>query len=181
MSERVVAWILDRVALIAYERYLSEHGGRRASVDSVRLAAALALPRTVAAFSQPMRLSIVAAWHAKAILRLRPFSEGNEAMAYLLSRLFLEINGVDVPAPLLEKYAVFAGLADGRLGPNGYAQWIRMRHLAGKRGVQSVFEVTIRNNTIVRVAGVRSAKRSVAPPAALQGRARRPPAVPPVT
>lgn len=183
MNERVVTWILDRVALIAYERYLAEHGGHNASVDPVRLAAALALPRTVAAFAHPRRLSVVAAWHAKAILRLRPFSEGNDAMAYLLSRLFLELNGLEVPAPQLERYAVFAGLADGRIGAGGYAQWIRMRHLAGRRGVTSVFEVTIRDNAIVRVAGVRSAKRATAPApaAALRGRPRPPPDAPRLT
>jgi len=180
MSERQTVWILDRVAEAAFARYLAEHGTRTHAHDPVRLAAALAWPRTVAAFSDgPVRLSQLAAAHAAAVVRLRPFEEGNEAMACLFAMLFLRLNGVELHAPVMEKYTVFAALADGRLDAFGLAQWMRMRHLANRQGVEWVVQVRIRDGKVHSVSGVHAGGRARSGPA-LAGRRRRslPPAGP---
>ncbi|MFO1199737.1 MAG: hypothetical protein U1E86_22495 [Burkholderiaceae bacterium] len=158
MSEpRDTVWILDRVAQAAYERFLSEFGTRFNGHDPVRLATALAWPRTVAAFAtERPRLSVLAAAHARAINRLKPFDEGNDAMACLLSMLFLRLNGIELPAPAIEKYTVFAALADERLDATGLAQWMRMRYIANRQGVQWVAQVRIRGGKVHSVATVRS-------------------------
>ncbi len=155
---RVVAWIDERLARAAYARLAAEHGGPAAAADRVRLAAALAWPRTVAAFAErPPRLSLLAAAYASAVARIRPFREGNDAMACLLSMLFLRINGAELPAPPLEKYSMFAALADRRVDTVALAQWMRMRHLANQRGVDSVVAIRIRDG---RVRGVATMKGS---------------------
>lgn len=178
MPEAGIAWILDRVAALAYERFLAEHGGPAGRPDPVRLAAALALPRTVAAFTDGRpRLSTLAAEHARAVLRLRPFPQGNDAMACLLAMLFLKINGVELPAPVVEKYGMFAGLADGRIDARTLAQWLRMRYLASRRGVESVVQVRIRDNTVHSVATLQDLPP--AKPPAVRGRPRRTPIRPP--
>jgi len=155
---RIVAWIDERLARAAYARLVAEHGGPAAAADRVRLAAALAWPRTVAAFSdRPPRLSLLAAAYASAVARIRPFREGNDAMACLLSMLFLRVNGAELPAPPLEKYSIFAALADGRVDTVALAQWMRMRHLANQRGVDTVVAIRIRDG---RVRGVATMKGS---------------------
>ena len=153
---RRIVWIIDRIARAAHQRMLAEHLGRSERCDRIRLSAALAWPRTVAAFSdRAPRLSVLAAAHANAVIRLRPFREGNTAMACLLSMLFLRVNGVELPAPPLEKYTMFAGLADGRVDPVAMAQWLRMRHLANQRGVESVVAIRLRDNKVHGVASLR--------------------------
>lgn len=164
MSERETVWILHRTAQAAYARFLAEHGTRMHSYDPVKLAAALAWPRTVEAFSDgPARLSVVAAAYAAAIVRIRPFDTGNDAMACLMSMLFLRLNGFELPAPVMEKYTVFSALSEGRLDADGLAQWMRLRHLANRRGVEWVVQVRLRNGKVHSVAGVHSGKRRSAP------------------
>ncbi len=161
-------WIEPPLALVAHQRFLAEHGrGRRQQVDRVRLAAALMLPRTVANFSSPPRLSVVATRYVLGVLRMRPFSEGNQAMAFILGFLFLDLNGVQVQAPAIEKYTMFAALADHRIDAAAFAQWIRLRHLAGRFGLAAVLEVGVRDGALVRLAGLRrgrAAARSGADP-----------------
>lgn len=149
-------WIEPPLALIAHQRFLAEHGReRRQQVDSVRLAAALMLPRTVATFSSPPRLSVVGTRYVLGVLRMRPFAEGNQAMAFILGFLFLDLNGVQVQAPAIEKYTMFAALTDRRIGADAFAQWIRLRHLAGRFGLAAVLEVGVRDGALVRLAGLR--------------------------
>ncbi|MCL4745573.1 MAG: hypothetical protein KJZ83_09170 [Burkholderiaceae bacterium] len=153
---RRIVWILDRIAWAAHQRMLAEHVGQAGQCDRIRLSAALAWPRTVAAFSDRVpRLSVLAAAHANAVMRIKPFQEGNAAMACLLSMLFLRINGVELPAPPLEKYTMFAAMADGRVDSVAMAQWLRMRHLANQRGVESVVAIRVRDNRVHGVASLR--------------------------
>ncbi len=163
---RRIVWILDRAARAAHARLAAEHGGRAGGCDRVKLAAALAWPRTVAAFGdRPPRMSVLAAAHANAIARIRPFREGNDAMACALSMLFLRVNGIELPAPPIEKYAMFSALADRRVDSVALAQWVRMRHLANQRGVESVVAIRVRDGRVLGIAslpGRASGRRAVA-------------------
>jgi death-on-curing protein len=127
-------WVLNRVALAAHRRQLAEHGGA-AGVDFPRLALALGWPRTVLAFAD-RRTSLfdLAAAYSEALLRLRPFASGNERMAWLLGRLFLTLNGVQAPAPMVEQLAMFAALRAGRIDRPRYARWMLMRRVVAAGG-----------------------------------------------
>lgn len=150
-------WILDRVAIAAYDRFQAEHGGRPHSHDPVRLSAALAWPRTIAAFSDGRaQLTVLAAYHARAVLRLRPFAAGNEAMACLLTMLFLRLNGVVLTAPVLEKYAVFLAFAGERINFLALARWLRRRNLANPERSKWVVKLKIRDGMIREIEGVRA-------------------------
>jgi death-on-curing protein len=157
MSERALVMIHPRVAQLAWDRFAAEHGAAGGQPDPVRLNAALGLPFSRLAFaSGRARFSELAAELAVAVLRLQPFPEGNAAMACLLCTLWLELNGVSLQAPPLEKYAMFAALAGGRLNRQGLAQWIQVRHLASQPGVQSVVQVSLRGNVVQGIAAIRN-------------------------
>lgn len=157
MAERTLVAIHPRVAQLAWDRFAAEHGAASGQPNLVRLNAALAQPYArIALAGGRARLSELAAELAVAVLRLRPFPEGNAAMACLLCTLWLELNGVALQAPPLEKYAMFAALAGGRLNRQGLAQWIQVRHLASQPGVQSVVQVSLRGNVVQGIAAIRN-------------------------
>jgi len=145
-------WIIDRVALAAHTRILNEHRGRAYGHDPVRLVAALSMPKNTLALlgarAQLMELAAIQAW---AIGRLRPFEEGNAATACLLAMLFLRLNGVELPAPASEKYAVFQGLATGRLALAAVVQWMKTRHVANITGSSSVVRVQVSKGRVTNV------------------------------
>jgi len=158
MPERELAWIHPRVAQLAWDRFAAEHGVA-GHPDPVRLNAALGRPRSrLVMAGRRLPLSELAAEQAVAVLRLQPFPEGNAAMACLLTTLWLELNGLALRAPPLEKFTIFATLASGRLNRAGLAQWIRVRHLASQPGVQSVVQVRLRGNVVQGIAAVRNAR-----------------------
>ena len=150
MAEPV--WILERVAIAAHTRLLNEHRGRAYGHDPVRLSMALAMPRNVMAlFGARARMVDLAASYAWSINRLKPFDEGNAATACLLAMLFLRLNGLELPAPASEKYAVFEGLASGRLGPSALVHWMKTRHLANVAGTSRVVGVQVRKGRVANV------------------------------
>jgi len=149
MTEPV--WLLERAALAAHVRVLNEHGGRRFGCDLVRLAMALALPKSAyhlaGGRSSVLVLATAYAW---GIGRMRPFSEANAATACLLAMTFLRVNGVDLPAPAAEKYAVFSGLARGALDPDAVVHWMKTRRIANARGT-TVIGVRLRNRRVTNL------------------------------
>ena len=148
------AWLLNRAVLAAHRRQLAEHGGAP-GVDLARLALALGWPKTVLAFTDT-RLSLfdLAAAYSEALLRLRPFESSNERMAYLLGKLFLAVNGADLPAVPAEQVAMFRALRAGAIGRARYAQWMLMRRLV-QQGAAVVGVARDRNGKVLKVGVLR--------------------------
>lgn len=151
MSEPV--WILDRVALAAHQRQMAEHGCRRPGHDPERLAQALAWPKTLlSAAGQGLRGVDLAAAYAEAALKFRPFHEGNAGVALLWAMLFLRLNGLSLPAPPVEKFAIFKAMARGELSRAALAEWMSMRHLANEKNARTVVRVRVSKNKVTHVA-----------------------------
>ncbi len=148
------AWLLNRAVLAAHRRQLAEHGGAP-GVDLARLALALGWPKTVLAFTDT-RLSLfdLAAAYSEALLRLRPFESNNERMAYLLGKLFLAVNGAQLPAAPAEQMAMFRALRSGAIGRARYAQWMLMRRLV-QQGAAVVGVARDRNGKVLKVGVLR--------------------------
>lgn len=122
-------WLLNRTMLAAHRRQLAEHGGAPGA-DLAQLALAMGWPKTVLAFADG-RVSTydLAAAYSEALLRLRPFESGNERMAYIAGRLFLAVNGAQMPASAAEQLAMFLALRAGSIDRARYARWMLMRRL----------------------------------------------------
>lgn len=111
-----------------HHRQISEHGGREGLRDEGLLAAALTRPENVLAYAQPPPdLAALAAAYAYGIARDHPFVDGNKRTALVAARTFLLLNGVNVEANQDEKYLTFLQLAQGTLGEELLADWIRKR------------------------------------------------------
>lgn len=126
MSEPV--WVREDVVLAIHSRQLAEHGGTAGVRDHGLLASALARPQNLLAYSEvEPDLAALAASYASGIVQNHPFVDGNKRTAFVLCRTFLKLNGQDIEASQEEKYLTFRQLAEGRLGEEELAAWIRSR------------------------------------------------------
>lgn len=123
-----IVWLLEETVIAIHHRQISEHGGREGLRDEGLLAAALTRPQNVLAYAQPPPdLAALAAAYAYGIARDHPFVDGNKRTALVAARTFLLLNGVNVEANQDEKYLTFLQLAQGTLGEELLADWIRKR------------------------------------------------------
>lgn len=123
-----IVWLLEETVIAIHHRQISEHGGREGLRDEGLLAAALTRPENVLAYAQPPPdLAALAAAYAYGIARDHPFVDGNKRTALVAARTFLLLNGVNVEANQDEKYLTFLQLAQGTLGEELLADWIRKR------------------------------------------------------
>lgn len=119
-------WVLDAVVEAIHKRQLAEHGGGIGVRDAGLLSSALARPRHFFTYAgAEVTLAELAAAYAFGIARNHPFVDGNKRTAFVVSMLFLRLNGQAVEASPEELFETFIALADGRLDERGLAEWLR--------------------------------------------------------
>lgn len=117
-------WLGIDVALAIHDRQLAEHGGISGVRDTGMLESALARPANQWVYGEddPSRL---AAAYAFGVARNHPFSDGNKRTAWVLSRLFLRINGHDLRFDPQDAIETVLALAAGQLSETDLADWFR--------------------------------------------------------
>lgn len=120
MTEPV--WVLDETVVAIHNRQIAEHGGLPGTRDEGALASALGRPKNKFAYGSPSIFELAAAY-AFGLATSHPFADGNKRTAYVVSLLFLHLNGHRVTAPQTEKYRVFLALAAGDLTEAELATW----------------------------------------------------------
>ncbi len=122
----MIVWIERALALAIHDRQLAEHGGVPGVRDENLLASALARPQQLHHYGDPPPdLADLAATLAYGLARNHPFVDGNKRTAYVVCRVFLALNGVELIASAEEKYLSILGLAEGRMPLEEYAAWLR--------------------------------------------------------
>lgn len=118
-------WVLDAVVHAIHQRQLAEHGGATGIRDEGLLESALARPRQLFAYGRAKAsLSRLAAAYASGIVRNHPFIDGNKRTAFVVSLLFLRLNGIVLDASQEDRYKAFVSLAAGELSEEKLAAWI---------------------------------------------------------
>lgn len=120
-------WLREEIVLALHHRQLVEHGGGPGLRDSALLESALAHPRHVAEYRDDADLTALGAAYAFGIARNHPFVDGNKRVAWVACRTFLALNGWTVPGVEEEKYVMMLGLAEGSVGEDEFAAWLRRR------------------------------------------------------
>ncbi|OBX19185.1 death-on-curing protein [Erythrobacter sp. QSSC1-22B] len=129
MSERQEPrWVRERSALALHDRQLAEHGGPSGVRDAGMLASALARPINQWACGED-DLCALAAAYAFGLARNHPFADGNKRTAWVVARLFLRKNGIEIDFTEREAIAIVLTLAAGELAEDELADWFR-QHLA---------------------------------------------------
>ncbi len=119
-------WISEEVVLALHLRQLAEHGGGEGIRDRSLLESALARPRHLFAYgSHSVDLCQLAASYAFGLAKNHPFVDGNKRTAYVLMRLFLIRNGIDLTASREDRYYAMLALAAGEHTEESFASWLR--------------------------------------------------------
>lgn len=117
-------WVLDDVVLAVHKQQLAEHGGIDGIRDEGLLASALARPKNLFNYeSDNASIPRLAACYAFGLARNHPFVDGNKRVALVASLLFLKLNGIDLSAPMEERYQVFMALAGGNMSEDELSSW----------------------------------------------------------
>jgi death-on-curing protein len=116
-------WIDIPEAMAIHERQISEHGGRAGVRDNGLLESALHRPKHLYHYSSPS-LPQLAGAYAVGIIQNHPFNDGNKRTALVVALTFLQLNGLELSAPLEEEYYVFHGVASGTTSEQQLSAWL---------------------------------------------------------
>ena len=112
------------LANAVHERQLAEHGGLSGTKDLNLLESAIARPLNKHAYGEE-DLCALAAAYAFGIARNHPFNDGNKRTAWVMARLFLRLNGVQIAFEKEDAINTVLHLAAGELAEEALASWFR--------------------------------------------------------
>ena len=115
-------WVVPAVVRAVHDRQLAEHGGPIGVRDTSALESALGRPRNQWAYGEA-DLCALAAAYAYGVARNHPFSDGNKRSAWVLARLFLALNGVQIRFDQADAVRMVMPLAAGDLDEEALANW----------------------------------------------------------
>ena len=116
------------VARAVHDRQLAEHGGLAGVKDKGLLGSAMARPVNKFGYGEE-DLCTLAASYAFGIARNHPFADGNKRTAWVMARLFLKLNGVEIRFDKADAIRAMLALAGGDLPEEELADWFRARIL----------------------------------------------------
>lgn len=119
-------WLRADTAEAIHDEQLAEHGGGGGVRDAGALVSALARPVNLAAYGDPDGPALAAAY-AFGIAKNHPFIDGNKRTAWVVARLFLAKNGIELRYKDSEAVLVMLALAAGGLTEEELADWFRER------------------------------------------------------
>jgi death-on-curing protein len=120
------AWIEVELALAIHDRQLAEHGGPIGVRDAAPLESALARARNHWGYGETDRCALAAAY-AYGVARNHPFTDGNKRTSWVLARLFLALNNVQIGFAPEDAIRMVLALADGSLAEAELADWFKAR------------------------------------------------------
>jgi death-on-curing protein len=112
---------------------IREHGGLAGVRDENALESALARPRQKWHYEQA-DLPALAAAYGFGLCRNHPYRDGNKRVAFVVTVVFLELNGLVFEADEADVVTAVLRLADGGLSEGELAEWIRERTRKRGRG-----------------------------------------------
>jgi death-on-curing protein len=126
MTAGVPRFLSAEVALAVHDRQLAEHGGLAGIKDIGPLESALARPVNKHGYGETDRCALAAAY-AYGICRNHPFADGNKRTAWVMARLFLRLNAVEIAFDKADAIRMMLALAAEQLEEAALADWFRSR------------------------------------------------------
>lgn len=129
---REPAWLSRVVVDAIHSDQIREHGGRPGVRDENALESALARPQQKWHYTDRADLAALGAVYAFGLVRNHPYRDGNTRIGFLAMVTFLGLNGQVFDATDTEVVAEILALADGKVGEEDLADWIR-QHVTKQR------------------------------------------------
>ena len=112
------------LALVIHDRQIADHGGLAGVRDAGLIESALNRPVNQWSYGEDDLCSLAAAY-GYGIARNHPFADGNKRTAWVLARLFLALNDVQLTFDETDAIRTVLALASGDLGEDELAGWLR--------------------------------------------------------
>jgi death-on-curing protein len=119
-------WLGSDLAEAIHDEQLAEHGGGAGVRDKGALLSALARSQNLVAYGDPDAADLASAY-AFGVARNHAFVDGNKRTAWVLARLFLELNGIELRFDPVDAVVMMLSLAAGELSEDQVAEWFRER------------------------------------------------------
>lgn len=120
----VPRFLSAELATAVHDRQLAEHGGAVGVKDIGLLGSAISRPINKHGYGED-DLCALAAAYAFGIARNHPFVDGNKRTAWVMARLFLQLNGVSLAFDKGDATRTMIALAAGELAEEAMAEWFR--------------------------------------------------------
>jgi len=117
-------WIDLSVVLAIHEQQITEHGGSLGIRDLGMIESALGRPQNLLLYNDPDIFDLAAAY-GYGLTQNHGFIDGNKRTAYVVTRLFLVLNGYDIDASAVEKVITFERVGKGEIDQAALASWLR--------------------------------------------------------
>ena len=117
-------WIDLSVVLAIHEQQIAEHGGSLGIRDLGMIESALGRPQNLLLYNDPDIFDLAAAY-GYGLAQNHGFIDGNKRTAYVVTRLFLVLNGYDISASEIEKVITFENVGKGEIDQAALASWLR--------------------------------------------------------
>ncbi len=116
-------WVSAEVVLAVQEELLARFGGLAGLRDEGLLDSALNRPLHLFHYGNPTLFDL-AAEYVLGIVKNHPFLDGNKRAGFMVTYIFLGINGQDLEAPEADAVLKTLALAAGEIGAKEYAAWL---------------------------------------------------------
>jgi death-on-curing protein len=112
------------VARAVHDRQLAEHGGLGGVKDEGLLESAMARAPNKHGYGETDMFMLAAAY-GFGVARNHPFNDGNKRTAWVMTRLFLKLNRIEIRFDKADAICTMLALAAGELPEEGFADWLR--------------------------------------------------------
>lgn len=119
-------WLALDVVLAIHDRQIAEHGGLDGIRDENALLSALARPQERESYGEGDAADFAASY-TWGILRNHPFADGNKRTAWVIARVFLLDNDLNLRFDPSDAVKLMETAASGALDETSLAQWFRER------------------------------------------------------
>ena len=117
-------WIEESVVHAIHDEQIAEHGGLPGTRGVSLLQSALARPQNLLSYEKS-DIADLAACYGYGIARNHPFDDGNKRTAFVVTELFLALNGHTLMADDASCVLVMLDVAAGKISEKEFATWIR--------------------------------------------------------
>ena len=121
-------WIRTDLVYAVHESLLAQHGGPDGIRDKNAVESALARPQQLDVYGEPKPdAADLAAAYAYGLARNPGFCDGNKRTAWVVARLFLADNDINLKFAPSDAIHTMESVASGSLGERALADWFRRR------------------------------------------------------
>lgn len=104
---------------------LNRFGGLFGIRDDGAVESALARARNQWEYAEERDIARLAAAYGYGLARNHGYSDGNKRIAFVAMAVFLDVNDWSLEAPEPEVVRTMLGVAEGSLGEEAFAEWVR--------------------------------------------------------